>query len=73
MSVRLETIDLEILLRYQASYTQQWPKYCAEFYCLDNFIRFLQKEPHMANLKAYTLSEQRAKDAALYVIVVRNG
>lgn len=73
MSVRLETIDLQILLQYQASYTEQWPKYCAEFYCLDNFIGFLQKEPHMKNLKAYTLSEQSAKDAALFLIVVRSG
>lgn len=73
MKARLETIDLAILQQYQASYAQHWPKYCAEFYCLDNFIMFLQIEPHMKNLKAYTLSEQSAKDAALCVIVVRSG
>lgn len=73
MTARLEEIDLVILKQYQTSYALDWPKYCAEFYCLDNFIGFLEKEPHIKNLKAYTLSEQSAKDAALFVIVVRSG
>ncbi|XP_030245214.1 uncharacterized protein LOC115564723 [Drosophila navojoa] len=71
MSLQLERVDLQQLEIYQQHYKQQWPKYCAEFYCLDNFIGFFRVDPQMENVKAYALSEQRAKDAALFVIVDR--
>ncbi|KAH8391799.1 hypothetical protein KR215_004096, partial [Drosophila sulfurigaster] len=71
MSQQLEPISLEIMQEFQKCYRQNWPKYCPEFYCLDNFIGFLKKDPQIKNLKAYTLSDQRAKDEALFVIVDR--
>ncbi|EDW03371.1 uncharacterized protein LOC6562002 [Drosophila grimshawi] len=72
MAPELQAVGLEELQGFQQLYTQQWPKYCAEFYCLDNFIGFLKFDPHIRNVKAYTLSDdQRAKDAALFVIVDR--
>jgi len=72
MSHHLETIGLEILQSFQKCYTQNWPKYCSEFYCLDNFVGFLKKDPQIKNLKVYTLSDERAKDEAPFVIVVGN-
>ncbi|XP_034474711.1 uncharacterized protein LOC117781934 [Drosophila innubila] len=71
MSHQLETIDLDILQRFQKLYTRNWPKYCSEFYCLDNFIGFLKKDPLIKNLQIYTLSDKRAKDEALFIIVDR--
>ncbi|KAH8419373.1 hypothetical protein KR222_010037 [Zaprionus bogoriensis] len=71
MCAQLEAIGLETLQRYQTLYAKHWPRYCAEFYCLDNFIGFLQKDPQIRNVKAYTLADRRASDAALFVIVDR--
>lgn len=70
MPLELELIGLQQLENYQQHYIQQWPKYVAEFYCLDNFIRFFRVDPQIENITVYTLSEQKAKDAALFVIVV---
>ncbi|KAH8271729.1 hypothetical protein KR044_002941, partial [Drosophila immigrans] len=71
MSHQLEPINLEIMQRFQKCYKRNWPTYCAEFYCLDNFIGFLKKDPQIKNLKAYTLCDQKAKDEALFLIVDR--
>ncbi|EDW64939.1 uncharacterized protein [Drosophila virilis] len=71
MPLELEPVNLQQLQSLQTLYIQQWPKYCAEFYCLDNFIRFFKNDPQIRNIRAYTLSAQQAKDAALFVILDR--
>lgn len=70
MNAELEAIDLPVLQRFQELYRQNWPKYCQEYYCLDNFIEFLRKEPEIKHLQLYTLSAKQASDEGLFVIVV---
>ncbi|XP_017029368.1 uncharacterized protein [Drosophila kikkawai] len=71
MSAKLEAIDLSVLQKFQELFKQNWPKYCQEFYCLDNFIEFLKKQPEIKNLQLYTLSTKQARDEGLFVIVDR--
>ncbi|XP_068151065.1 uncharacterized protein [Drosophila tropicalis] len=71
MSVQLMEIGLPELQEYHRLFTIDWPKYCQEYYCLDNFINFLKTEPNIRNLKAYTLSQERAKAEGVFLIVDR--
>ncbi|KAH8244565.1 hypothetical protein KR038_002427 [Drosophila bunnanda] len=71
MSANLEAIDLPVLQRFQELFKQNWPKYCQEYYCLDNFIEFLKKQPEIKHLQLYTLSTKQARDEGLFVIVDR--
>ncbi|XP_020799211.1 uncharacterized protein LOC110177035 [Drosophila serrata] len=71
MSAKLEAIDLPDLQRFQELFKQNWPKYCQEYYCLDNFIEFLKKQPEIKHLQLYTLSTKQARDEGLFVIVDR--
>ncbi|ALC40235.1 CG5783 [Drosophila busckii] len=71
MSAKLQNLALHKLIEFQAIYKQDWPKYCAEYYCLSNFIHFLKSDPNIKHLHAYTLDTQRAHELALFVIVDR--
>ncbi|XP_017067904.2 uncharacterized protein LOC108105704 [Drosophila eugracilis] len=71
MSALLEVIGLPDLKNFQGLYKQNWPKFCQEYYCLDNFIEFLKKQPEIKHLQAYTLNIKQARDDALFVIVDR--
>ncbi|SPP79033.1 uncharacterized protein LOC117581982 isoform X3 [Drosophila guanche] len=71
MCVKLKVIGLSELEEYQKLYTQNWPKYCPEYYCLDNFIEFLKADPQIKNLKLFTLAGEQARADALFVIVDR--
>ncbi|KAH8413100.1 hypothetical protein KR009_007933 [Drosophila setifemur] len=71
MSLQLEEIGLEDLREFQKLYKQSWPKYCQEFYCLDNFIGFLTKEPEIKNLRCFTLNTKQARNEGCFVIVDR--
>ncbi|EDW55610.1 uncharacterized protein LOC6614533 [Drosophila sechellia] len=71
MGTRLEVIGLKDVQEFQQLYKQSWPKYCQEYYCLDNFVEFLKKQPHMRNIKMYTLDTKQARDEGLFVIVDR--
>ncbi|XP_030383774.1 uncharacterized protein LOC115631209 [Scaptodrosophila lebanonensis] len=64
---RLISIGLDELQAFQELYKRDWPTYCAEFYCLDNFIRFLVAEPEIKNLKAYSLAEHRSDGLFIFV------
>lgn len=70
MGTRLEVIGLKDIQEFQQLYKQNWPKYCQEYYCLDNFVEFLKKQLHMRNIKMYTLDAKQARDEGLFVIVV---
>ncbi|XP_037710993.1 uncharacterized protein LOC119548003 [Drosophila subpulchrella] len=71
MCAQLKVIGLPDLQEFQGLYKQSWPKYCQEYYCLDNFIEFLRKEPQMKHLHMYTLDTKQARDDGLFVIVDR--
>ncbi|XP_039482569.1 uncharacterized protein LOC120445950 isoform X1 [Drosophila santomea] len=71
MGTRLEVIGLKDIQQFQQLYKQNWPKYCQEYYCLDNFVSFLKKQPHMRNIQMYTLDTKQARDEGLFVIVDR--
>uniref|UniRef100_A0A6P4EX21 Uncharacterized protein LOC108043437 n=1 Tax=Drosophila rhopaloa TaxID=1041015 RepID=A0A6P4EX21_DRORH len=71
MCPQLEVIGLLDLQKFQGLYKQNWPKYCQEYYCLDNFIEFLKKQPHIKHLQLYTLDIKQARDEGLFVIVDR--
>ncbi|EDV31556.1 uncharacterized protein Dana_GF14492 [Drosophila ananassae] len=68
--MKLEVLCLEDLQAFQSLYKQCWPKYCQEYYCL-NFIEFLKQEPHIKNLKLFTLDTTQAREEGLFVIVDR--
>lgn len=68
--MKLEVLSLKDLQTFQSLYKQCWPKYCQEYYCLDNFIEFLKQEPHIKNLKLFTLDTTQAREEGLFVIVV---
>lgn len=68
--MQLEVLCLEDLQTFQCLYKQCWPKYCQEYYCLDNFIEFLKKEPHIKNLNLFTLATTQAREEGLFIIVV---
>ncbi|BFF96270.1 uncharacterized protein DMAD_13506 [Drosophila madeirensis] len=71
MCAKLKVMGLSELEEYQKLYTQNWPKYCPEYYCLDNFIQFLKADPQIKNLKLFTLAGEQASADALFVIVDR--
>ncbi|XP_017132633.1 uncharacterized protein LOC108149516 [Drosophila elegans] len=71
MCTQLKEIGLPDLQEFQVLFKQNWPEYCQEYYCLDNFIEFLKKQPHVKHLKAYTLDTKQARDEGLFVIVDR--
>ncbi|KAH8329274.1 hypothetical protein KR074_006738, partial [Drosophila pseudoananassae] len=66
--MKLEALCLEDLKAFQNLYKQSWPKYCQEYYCLDNFIEFLKKEPLIKNLKLFTLDTTQAREYGLFII-----
>ncbi|KAH8283185.1 hypothetical protein KR054_012648 [Drosophila jambulina] len=71
MSTKLVAIDLPVLQQFQVLFKQNWPKYCQEYYCLDNFMEFLKKQPEIKHLQLYTLDTKQARDEGLFVIVDR--
>ncbi|XP_001356660.2 uncharacterized protein [Drosophila pseudoobscura] len=71
MSYKLKVIGLLELEAFQKLYKQNWPKYCPEYYCLDNFIEFLKADPQIKNLKLFTLEGEQARYDALFVVVDR--
>ncbi|XP_017051516.1 uncharacterized protein LOC108095091 [Drosophila ficusphila] len=71
MCNQLQIIGLSDLQEIQGLYKQDWPKYCQEYYCLDNFIGFLIKNPLIKHLQIYTLPIKQARDEGLFVIVDR--
>lgn len=71
MRTQLKVVGLQDLQEFQGLYKQSWPKYCQEYYCLDNFIGFLKQQPHIKHLQIYTLDTKQARDEGLFVIVDR--
>ncbi|XP_022232625.2 uncharacterized protein LOC111081018 [Drosophila obscura] len=71
MCAKLKVMRLLQLQAYQKLYKNSWPKFCAEYYCLDNFIEFLKADPQIKHLKLFTLEGEQASADALFVIVDR--
>ncbi|KAH8366408.1 hypothetical protein KR084_004508 [Drosophila pseudotakahashii] len=49
-------------------YTRDWPKYCKEYYCLDNFLDLHKWDTQLKDVKVYTLPNL---ELGLFVIMDR--
>ncbi|KAH8351764.1 hypothetical protein KR084_010275 [Drosophila pseudotakahashii] len=49
-------------------YTRDWPKYCKEYYCLDNFLDLHKWDPQLKDVQVYALPNL---ELGLFVIVDR--
>lgn len=69
-SAHLEHVDLESLLQMKALYRGYCPQYRQEYQILKNIINFKKAEPQMKHVRAYTLSDQRAQELGLFLLMV---
>ncbi|XP_062141823.1 uncharacterized protein LOC133849744 [Drosophila sulfurigaster albostrigata] len=71
MATQLTTIsDVAELMKLQALYLKEWPKHCVGYFWLDNYLRWLAKDPALKNLKFYTLNGDWRTDG-LFILVHR--
>ncbi|KAL9928868.1 uncharacterized protein ACN427_008247 [Glossina fuscipes fuscipes] len=69
----VEITDINKLKELRDSYrrnTLSWSQHCVGYYCLDNYIRWKEREPTIKHLKIYTLNECYRSEG-LYIIVDR--
>ncbi|XP_016977637.1 uncharacterized protein LOC108043438 [Drosophila rhopaloa] len=65
---RLQQVGIQQMEDLKCVYTRDWPKYCKEYYCLDNFVDLHRKDPHLGDVKIYALPNL---ELGLFVIVDR--
>lgn len=52
-------------------YLRDWPKNCVGYYTLDNFIRWLKKDPHIKALSILTLNNNDWRTDGTFVLIDR--
>ncbi|KAH8376870.1 hypothetical protein KR093_001811, partial [Drosophila rubida] len=71
MEKQLTTLaDVADLRKLQTLYLKDWPKHCVGFFWLDNYLRWLAKDPTLKYLKFYTLNGDWCTDG-LFILVHR--
>ncbi|TDG40432.1 hypothetical protein AWZ03_013148 [Drosophila navojoa] len=71
MASSLTTIsNLAELTALKELHLKDWPKHCVGFYWLDNYLRWLQKNPNTKYLTFYTLNGNWRRDG-LFILVHR--
>uniref|UniRef100_A0A1A9WXN2 N-acetyltransferase domain-containing protein n=1 Tax=Glossina brevipalpis TaxID=37001 RepID=A0A1A9WXN2_9MUSC len=69
----VEITDINKLNELRDSYRRNisnWSQHCVGYYCLDNYIRWKEREPSIKHLKIYTLNDCDRSEG-LYIIVDR--
>jgi len=61
--------DVAELKELQELYLQDWPKHCVGYFWLDNYLRWLSKNPLIKYLKFFTLNGDWRSDG-LFILVV---
>ncbi|KAM8716710.1 hypothetical protein ACLKA7_003562 [Drosophila subpalustris] len=71
MLAQLTTIsDVNELKELQGLHLKDWPKHCVAFFWLDNYLRWLAKDPMLRDLKFLTLNGDWRSDG-LFILVHR--
>lgn len=71
MATQLTAVtDPAELRALQKLYLQDWPKHCVGYFWLDNYLRWLDKDPQLKHLAFYTLNGDWRRDG-LFLLVVR--
>ncbi|KAH8329273.1 hypothetical protein KR074_006737 [Drosophila pseudoananassae] len=64
----LQQVGIQQMESLKALYTQDFPKYCKEYLCLENFLELHRKDTCLKNVKVYCLPNL---DLGLFVILDR--
>lgn len=71
MATKLTAItDTAELRALQELYLKDWPQHCVGYFWLDNYLRWLNKDPQIKHLTFYTLNGDWQRDG-LFLLVVR--
>ncbi|XP_017051486.1 uncharacterized protein LOC108095074 [Drosophila ficusphila] len=62
----LQQIGVQQMENLKTLYTQDWPKYCKEYYCIDTFLDLHRKIPQLEDVKIYALPKL---ELGIFVIV----
>ncbi|XP_017132219.1 uncharacterized protein LOC108149287 [Drosophila elegans] len=65
-----EITDIDDLKDLQELYLKDWPSNCVAYFWLDNYLRWLQKNPSLSHLTFYTLNNDWQSDG-LFILVHR--
>ncbi|XP_037958872.1 uncharacterized protein LOC119688263 [Teleopsis dalmanni] len=61
-------IDVNELKELRNLYLKEWPNNCVGYYCLNNFISWLERDPEIKNLHIYTLNNDWRSDGLFLVV-----